>query len=109
MDFMLSSYMAMTNIIPIPRNMPQAWKTKWKKGFSPDLVSTDIISGNWKRRTKKKLRKHLFPYSCFAIKLEPGVICTVYYQERERERERERLCVQIHACDGFYSFHEALF
>lgn len=48
MDFMLSSYMAMTNIIPIPRNMPQAWKTRWKKGFSPDLVSTDIISGNWK-------------------------------------------------------------
>ena len=59
MDFMLSSYMAMTSIIPIPRNMPQAWKTRWKKGFSPDLVSTDIISGNWKRiTTKNKVRKH---------------------------------------------------
>ena len=63
-----------------------------------DQVEEGILSGSSVHRhhlgqlemkNEKKVEETLFPYSCFAIKLEPGVICTVYYQERERERERE--------------------
>lgn len=69
MVFILSSYIAMTSMIPIPRNTPQVWNIKWKNGFSPSLESTAIISGSWKKILKlpEKLFMKLHVWTIFKV------------------------------------------